>query len=205
MGRPIRSLLQSDLRPGRAWMREARRANNPLLRQAGRVERAVAAVCLAVLVAAVVGVGALSAHAYAVGVANERQQAARRSTTVATVESDPSVPPIGSDWSVPALASVTYRWHGTVRHGVAPVADSVRPGDRLPVWLDSAGLLAQQPRPHSQTMLDAMAVGGLGGGVLLIAGSFGWVGYRTWSLRRRGALWDEEWLQFVAGQQGLGR
>jgi hypothetical protein len=182
---------------GRAWMREARRTNNPLLRKPSGLERLLAVVGVVVLVAGVLIVVQLTFHLYAYGSRVEAQQAAQRSRTMATVASEPMIPVTGTQIAVPALASVSYPWQGGVRNAVTTVADNAAPGDRVQVWVDSGGSLTQPPRTHAETTLDAMETGALGVFGLLLLGYRGWIIHREWCLHRRSASWDAEWLHFV--------
>src|SRR5664280_263007 len=111
---------------GRAWMREARRTKNPLLRRADLAEWAVAVLAGAVLVGLGIAVVALSWSGYAGALA--RKQAAQRSRISATVQARPGPMPIGSAASLPASALVRYAWHGVNRVGMAPL-----PSWRCPV------------------------------------------------------------------------
>jgi hypothetical protein len=203
MGRRTASRQQGHPRPwfGRAWMREALRTRNPLLRRPSRVERIVAALGLAALALIGVGVFAITWNVYADGGAQERGQAGGRSAISATVDSQPSPSLIGVQGTIPAFASVTYLWQGLDRDAIVPVASTSRPGDRVSVWIDFAGRLTGEPRSHVETILDSVATGTLGAAVFTVACYFGTIVYRAWAMRRRCALWDAEWLQFAARGQ----
>jgi hypothetical protein len=182
-------------------MREALRTQNPLLRRPSRVERIVAVLGLAALAVMGVGVFAITWNVYAVGGVQERGQAAGRSEISATVESEPTPSLIGAQGTIPAFASVTYLWQGLDRDGIVPVASTSMPGDQVSVWIDSAGRLTGEPRSHVETVLDSVAAGTLGTAVFTVACYFGTFLYRAWAMRRRGALWDADWLQFAARGQ----
>ena len=191
--------------PRRAWMREARRTNNPLLRRPDGAERAVAWLGLAAMMAAAVTLLLLSMHVYAQGSATERREAATSVPARATITSQPLVPASEATTLVPALATVEYTWHGVPQQGLATVADTALPGDRLTVWVDSRGRLTGQPRGHAQTVFDALEAGMLGVIVVTLLGYQGWRGYRGWTMKRRGAQWDSEWRAFVADGPGQPR
>jgi hypothetical protein len=186
------------LRPGHAWMREARRTGNPLLRKPCRAERLMVMAGLAGLTLAALGVVLLSLHVYLGGTALEQRESSQRSTILATVESDPVTVTMGPQASGPSFASVTYRWLGVSREGMVPVAETARPGNPALVWVDSTGMLTGPPRRHTETLLDAIETGALGVVGLVVLTYHGVCAYQKWSMRRRSALWDTEWLTFVA-------
>jgi len=71
-------------------------------------------------------------------------------------------------------------------------------GQHAQFWLDAAGVLTQPPRSRAETVFDAVETGALGMAGLAVASYHGCVGYRRWWMHRRSALWDTEWLHFVA-------
>ena len=200
MERRTTRLLRCRLpgRPGRLWLREARRTGNPLLRRPTRAERLVAGAGLSLLALTAIGVILFSLRVFVDGRSVEGRQAASRTTATATVDSQPITVTMGPQSALPAFASVTYLWHGSPRSGMVPVTGSARPGDRVRVWLDAAGVLTQPPRSRAETVFDAVETGALGMAGLAVASYHGCVGYRRWWMHRRSALWDTEWLHFVA-------
>jgi len=207
MGRRMGSLLERvvDRWPAPGWLREARRCQNPLLVRPGRRERVVAGLGLVALAFGFVIAALLTCQVYADGYTVEGEQAGQRSAISATLASDPAIPLAGSEWVVPALATVSYQWQGAARNGIIPVSSKLKAGDRVSVWVDPAGMITQEPRRHTQTVLDTLATGAMGVCALLVAGCLGAAVYRTWSMRRRCAQWEAEWLDFATHGPAPGR
>ena len=130
---------------------------NPLLRPTDRIEACVIvfAILLALAatpVCAVAGVAVYGSHARLYG-----EQAQERHTVVATVIE------ASAQTHAPRTTSIAVRamWPvgAGVRTGWFRTGRAVKAGDRIDIWVNSAGLPAAPPTPASQAGIDAVGVG----------------------------------------------
>ena len=174
---------------------------NPLCRRTDRHEAwlALAALCLSVLVAPIVGlVGAGSIESALASVA--RQQRAERQPTWAVVEQSALYRPrIGDPEAVappPARYRVRAHWYapsGALRQGTVILRRSLHPGERFRLWTDADGRRTTPPMPPHTASAQA-AIGGLGlaGAAMAVVEAARRCGVRL-LLRRRYAAWAAEW------------
>jgi hypothetical protein len=185
-----------ESRPGgRAWLREARRTGNPLLRLPTRRERAVRMFSIGLLVAATLATGLGCGLVLRAGLVEEQAQADRRPVTVTVLRQlEPSA--AGNAYLNAATLEVRYQVGGAARVSTMPTIFGAVNGTTLDAWVDRAGNLASRPQTRLATVVQTLlaAVGGL---VLLVGLALGgWVGYVAWTEQLRGDEWEAEWLAY---------
>ncbi|MFF9559217.1 hypothetical protein ACF1DY_25795 [Streptomyces albus] len=175
---------------------------NPLCRRTDRREAWLSlwAAVLMVLGAPLVGLWTEEATQSALLRAAAEQQGDRQRTW-ATVLHVTVRPPLDSETETAAgrqqnRNEVTARWagpDGAPHTGTVVLRRPIRPGDRFSVWTDGRGRLTSRPMSArgaaSHSLLAGLAAGAASVAVLEAARR---VAVRL-VLRRRYALWDEEW------------
>jgi hypothetical protein len=184
---------------------------NPLRRPIDRLETWIMIVLVLALVLATPGAAWRTGRAaYAAGVNSEIRERASRVPTEAVVIADSgtrSVAETHSDHAVfPARAvsgtarvRATVRWttaDGVSHTGPVMVGARSRPGDRVQVWTDGRGNLADPPQQRIQTTVDATAVAALSAtGVISLVALLRLIVRRTLDARRM-AQWEAAWWRF---------
>jgi hypothetical protein len=188
--------------PGRAWLREARRTSNPLLRRPTRQERVavLAAVVLAAVFASLAGLAVASV--YAQGVHDEVAQRLDRQPVTATVETAPD--PAGVLLQSSAYGVVTYSWKDRPHREVARMDLSQVAGSQVTVWLGGSGLPVDPPRSRDETTADTVGAGTLALTLLVILIAAEVHGVREWRLRSRSRQWEVEWEHLRGRLSGTG-
>ncbi|MCV7199338.1 Rv1733c family protein [Mycobacterium angelicum] len=162
---------------------------NPLLRRADRIEAFVIVLALVVSLVAIPVAGVVAASVYSARWRSYDQQAQTRHTVTATVvnatvtldrESNQAV--VQAKWSVGA----------DERSGSFEHRSPVKSGDRIQVWVDSAGNLTPPPIPTWRAVGDAVLSAMT---VLLVVGlAVSWLrgAVRSRLNRTRDAQWEHE-------------
>lgn len=180
---------------GRAWLREARRTNNPLLRRPTPMERLVKLLCIGLLVLATVAAGIACGLVLATGLGAERAQADRRPVSVVVVRPAGSTS-ASSRYLTAASLEVRYEVDGVTRVSTLPTSFGAVPGAGLHAWADGTGQLVSRPQTRLTTTVQTLlaVVGGL---VLLVSLALGGrAGFTAWTDRLRADEWEAEWLEF---------
>ncbi|MCQ4083604.1 hypothetical protein NGB36_24140 [Streptomyces sp. RB6PN25] len=144
-----------------------------------------------------------------------RLQHAQRHLVPATVLSTSArtVPAVSADGDSTdgqdTVRSAVVRWtapDGTVRTGTIHIVLPRQSGDRVPVWIDTRGVLTGRPMDRSTATTNAVAAGlGVAAGVASFAcGMRQLLGWRI--LRRRLADWERAWARLGQdwGRAGAG-
>jgi hypothetical protein len=141
----------------RSWWVARAFGRNPLLRGTDRIEACVIVLAILLALAATGVCAAAGVAVYGSHVRLYAQQARARHTVAATVieASDQTHAPHTTGFAVRAIwpvgAGVQTHWYRTDR--------AVKAGDRIDIWVDSAGLPAAPPTSVSQAGIDAVGVG----------------------------------------------
>lgn len=173
-------------------------AGNPLLRRSDRIE--VLAV-LAVLLIALAGIAVAGAVGTEIHDSERRADAvlARTRQTVSATVLDvgavanfdgSEMPVVRAQWTAGGAPHTdTFQWSGTVR-----------PGDRIQIWVDSHGDHARSPAPL-RPVLDAFTVAvSIGLLVALLSGAV--LAVLRWSFERaHDARWDRE-IRVLVNEDG---
>lgn len=176
---------------------------NPLCRRSDRREAwlALCAVILIVVITPAVGwLGASAAHGALLQ--NAKEQERGRHQVWATAESVQTRAPLDSD---PESAAQRPDSHRVVAHWAAPdgsnhkrsvgTQQGVQPGDRFLIWTDTEGHAVKRPMsPGTASSYAALAGLAVGVGAAAAMESGRRLTVRQ-LLRRRYALWDEEWAR----------
>ncbi|MBF6223069.1 hypothetical protein IU479_33860 [Nocardia abscessus] len=183
---PLRGWL---VRLARLWSLQPCSPNR-LMRPSDRIESAVRVITAIAVLIAVPIAGALGTEAYTDTSAEIRTEKSTKSLVHAVIMDEPV-----------KVAAHRYearaRWSeaGYTGNAVVPVEATMHRGDRVDLWLDTAGAPTTRPR-HP----DAAVVTGIGVGVCVLVGVWlcGWCLVNGTALllgRRRSARWDREWRQ----------
>jgi hypothetical protein len=164
-------------------------SRNPLVRGSDRVEEAVVALAVLLVVVAAACAGVLGTLAHDMEKQKYLGEAATRHTVTATALKD-STP---SDSATSTLANVTARWqaNGTSRADTLTWTSPVKAGEPLHIWIDSNGDIVDAPTPVTQAARDAVVIAFVAWwvAVLLIAYIAGVV--RASISRVRDAQWEK--------------
>jgi hypothetical protein len=121
---------------------------------------------------------------------------AGRHTTAVLVQDVPRHPEPGSEEEQESRYPAKVRYttaDGTVRTATAEVAPGLTAGDRVRVWTDAAGALAEPPLTAEQIRSRAIGSGILAGAGVLVLGRLAYMA-AAWAVRRRRiAAWGCEW------------
>ena len=171
---------------------------NPLRRATDRVEAALVAMVLAVFLACapLLGVAAWHwAHASAQRAERDQRSTSKQVSAVLTQSAPPAVLASASS----SIADVRAQWRvpsGAVRAGDVPVPGGTKAGNRVTIWIDTAGRLTGPPLNPSQVTGQAAqaAVGAAATLALVLAGVL--LLARRALNRRRLAAWHDGWSAF---------
>ncbi len=178
----------------RLWPRRS-----DLMRRADWIEAAllVAAITAAlVLLPVALAVGS---ETYASQTRVGQQQSGERHPATATLTRDaPQALTVTRGDTVADMPAVPARWtltDGTERTGAVPAATGTKSGQRVSIWLDSAGNLAVQPVTHEGAVMAVLAVA-MGLWIASVAGlCVLFLLARFWLNRRRAGAWGRDWAR----------
>ncbi|MDX1890788.1 hypothetical protein [Mycolicibacterium sp. 050158] len=174
---------------------------NPLVRASDRIE-AVAALLFVAFAVAVIPVSVTAGTVFdRHQVAMYGQQAAMVHQITARVTASSTAT---AGFGVPDtyVTGVSWDVDGQARTGSVKWSQPLTAGERIPVWVDGAGMLTRQPTPIAQAWWDA-AILALLLWVTLTTMAFGLLRVLTWRLdRRRGRQWEREFRSLVDGRGG---
>lgn len=183
-------------RVGRAWLREARRTHNPLLRRPTRRQRIIALTGCSLLVLGVIGTIVMTVLVFRAGSTAERVQARERTSVIATVQGSADPKLVGERYLSGSDFLASYSWKGATRQGVLQAPTGAVVGEQVHAWVDRDGQLVPEPQTRLTSLVQTGWALLLAASVLAALGTAGVAGYRSWSLRQHFADWDEEWQRW---------
>jgi hypothetical protein len=176
-------------------MRQLRPDGNPLRRTADRIEAAVLAVLLAVLLAGVPLAAVAAAGQVAAGsVRAERAQSSWRQVPAVLLQDAPQgSQPLGQESMMPLVRARWTAPDGTSHVGQVYAPDGAAAGSTVTVWTTRSGSLRGEPVKRgyvvAQEMIAALWAAALVAFAVAVAGFLA----RRALDRRRLAAWDAEW------------
>ncbi|OBF29706.1 hypothetical protein [Mycobacterium sp. ACS4331] len=191
-------MTESQQRRRRFWVLCAL-GRNSLIRRHDRLE-ALVTVCLLALFVAAIPTAMLVGRAMSAAEAEQNQDYMdslnRVEATVVAVRN-------GAPSRVPHLTrnlDVKFSWGFDERtETVSGVGADHRPGDRITVWLDSAGQIADPPRTPAEIGSAGLGVGLALWTSMTLASLGAMAALRAEMDRRRYAAWDRQWRVFSSG------
>jgi hypothetical protein len=176
-------------------------SRNPLIRARSRMETAVVALAVSVVVVAAACAAVLGTMIYHAEMQNYRDQVQTRHEVVATAVDD-SKAPVSPDTST---FSVDARWeaNGTTHTGAVGSDDAVKAGDRLQIWIDADGNPVARPAPPELAGPEAVIAAVAAWFIMVLAATPVLALVRANARDKREAQWDEDIRSLV--EDGGGR
>jgi hypothetical protein len=175
-------------------------SRSPLMRTTDRVEAAVAALTVLLVVIAAACAGVIGTMIHDTETQNYREQARTRHVLVARAVDDSK-----SAGSAETTASaVPARWHvnGLDHTGVLATQYAVKAGGSLQIWVDDDGNRVDQPTPIARAAMDALSVAVVGWLVVALAVAQVVAAVRAHLKRMRDAQWEREIRSLVEDDGG---
>jgi hypothetical protein len=176
-------------------------SRNPLVRASSRMETAVVALAVSVVVVAAACAAVLGTLIYRTEMQNYRDQVQTRHEVVATAvdDSKATVSPDASAFTVDA------RWeaNGTTHSGAVGSDDAVKAGDRLQIWVDADGNPVARPTPPELAGPEAVIAAVAAWFVMVLAAVPVLFLVRANARDKREAEWDKDIRSLV--EDGGGR
>jgi hypothetical protein len=164
--------------------------NNPLIRTGDRIESAVVALAIVLVIAAGVCAGAIGMVVRDSETQNYLAQARTRHAVVARAadDSNPAVSP------KPTATTLHARWQfNGVDHADAIVWDhAVKAGELLRIWVDDSGSRVDPPTPIAAADMDAVAAAVAEWSIAAFAAGLVVFAVRAHVARMRDIQWDQE-------------
>ena len=165
-------------------------SRNPLVRTSDRIESAIIAVALLLVVIATACAGVVGTAVYDAKAQLYRGQAQTRHAIVATAvtDSEPAVSPETMAFTVQA------RWRLSDIDHVDLIGwnNSVKAGEQLTIWVDDLGNRAEKPSPVERAAIDALSAAVVGWLIVIAATAQVVVVVRAHTSRMRDAQWERD-------------
>jgi uncharacterized membrane protein YqjE len=175
-------------------------SRNPLMRTTDRVEAAVAALAVLLVVIAAACAGVIGTMIHDIESQNFREQARTRHVLVAkAVDDSKSAAPGETKASV-----VQARWNvnGVDHTGVVVTQYAIKGVGALQIWVDGDGNRVDPPTPIARAAMDALSVAVVGWSVVAMAGAEVVAAVRTHLTRVRNNQWEIEIRSLVEDDGG---
>jgi hypothetical protein len=165
-------------------------SRNPLVRASDRIETAVIALALLLVVVATALAGVVGTAVYDARAQIYREEAQMRQAVVATAvdDSKPVASPETTAFSVPA----EWQANGKENTGLLDWKSSVKAGDALQIWVDDHGNRVDRPRPVGRATMDALSAAVVGWLIVVAAAAQVVVIVRAHAMRMRDAQWERD-------------
>jgi hypothetical protein len=165
-------------------------SRNPLVRTSDRIESAIIAVALLLVVIATACAGVVGTAVYDAKAQLYRGQAQTRHALVATVvtDSEPAVSPETTAFTVQAR----WRLSGIDHVDLIGWNNSVKAGDQLQIWVDDLGNRVEKPSPVERAAIDALSAAVVGWLIVIAATAQVVVVVRAHTSRMRDAQWERD-------------
>jgi hypothetical protein len=175
-------------------------SRSPLMRTTDRVEAAVAALAVALVVIAAACAGVIGTMIHDTETQNYREQARTRHALVARAVDDSK-----SAGSAETTASTVHaRWqvHGVDHTGILASQYAVKAAEPLQIWVDDDGNRVDQPTPIARAAMDALSVAVVGWLVVALAVTEAVAALRAHLRCTRDAQWEREIRSLVEDDGG---
>ena len=163
---------------------------NPLVRGSDRFEAVVVGLVAVAAILVVPLACALGTSVHDARAADYARRGAAQHELIATVTSDSS--PFSEPYSVRTFTPVQWTVDGVTHRDQALTPDTVKVGDRVPIWVDDHGALVARAPSSWQAVIDAVCAavalweGTIAGGLMMLKG------LQHHLQRNRFAVWERE-------------
>lgn len=174
-------------------------SRNPLMRTADRVEAAVGALAVLLVVVAAACAGAIGTMLHDTQTQNYLDQARTRHVVVANAVDDSR-----SAGSAETTSTVHAQWqvNGINHADVIASGNAVKAGAQLKIWVDVDGNVVAQPTPKARADMDAWTAAFVGWFVVAVAVAHAVAMVRAHVKRIRDAQWDRDIRSLVEDDGG---
>jgi hypothetical protein len=175
-------------------------SRSPLMRTTDRVEAAVAALAVLLVLIAAACAGVIGTMIHDTETQNYREQARTRHVLVARAVDDSK----SAGSAETTASSVHARWHvdGVGHTGVLATQYAVKAGGSLQIWVDDDGNRVDQPTPIARAAMDALSVAVVGWLVVALAVAQVVAAVRAHLKRMRDAQWEQEIRSLIEDNGG---
>jgi uncharacterized membrane protein YqjE len=175
-------------------------SRSPLMRTTDRVEAAVAALAVLLVIIAAACAGVIGTMIHDTETQNYREQARTRHVLSAKAVDDSK----SAGSTETTAATVHARWHvnGLDHTGVLATQYAVKAGGSLQIWVDDDGNRVDQPTPIARAAVDALSVAVVGWLVVALAVAQVVAALRAHLKRMRDAQWEREMRSLVEDDGG---
>jgi hypothetical protein len=165
-------------------------SRNPLIRTSDRLEAAIVALAVILVVIAAACAGILGTIIHDTETQKFLQQAQSRHALVATAVAD-SKPEVSA---VTTASTVHAQWQvNGISHADALGWDyAVKAGEPLPIWVDADGNRVDQPTPLERATADALSAAIAGWLIVVLAAAQVVSVVRAHAIRMRDAQWEKD-------------
>jgi hypothetical protein len=174
-------------------------SRNPLVRASDRIESAIVALTLLLIVTATACAGIVGTAIYDAKAQTYREQAQTRHAVMATAVTDgePAVPPETTAFTVQAR----WRLTGIEHADLLGWNTSVKAGEQLPIWIDDLGNRVEKPSPVEDAAVDAVSAAVIGWLIVIAAIAQVVVVVRAHASRMRDAQWERD-IRLLVDEDG---
>jgi hypothetical protein len=165
-------------------------SRNPLVRASDRIDSAIIALALLVVVIATACAGVVGTAVYDAKAQLYRGQAQTRHAIVATAvtDSEPAVSPGTTAFTVQAR----WRLSGIDHVDLIGWNNSVKADEQLQIWIDDLGNRVEKPSPVERAAVDALSAAVVGWLIVIAATAQVVVVVRAHTSRMRDAQWERD-------------
>ena len=165
-------------------------SRNPLVRASDRIESAVIAFALSLVVIATAGAGIFGTAVYDAKTRAYSEQTQTRHAVVAMAveDSEPAVSPETTAFTVQAR----WRLNGVDHADLLGWNSDVKAGALLTIWVDDHGKRVEQPSPVERAAVDALSAAVVGWLIVVAAAVQVVMVVRAHASRMRDAQWERD-------------
>jgi hypothetical protein len=175
-------------------------SRNPLMRTSDRVEAAVTALAVLLVLVATACAGVFGTMIHDTEAQNYLEQARSRHVLVARAVDDST--PAASAGTIASTVHARWRVNGIDHADVIPSQYAVKAGEPLQVWVDADGNLVDQPTPVARADKDAWTAALVGWLIVAVAAGQLVAVVRDHVKRMRDAQWEREIRSLIEGDGG---
>jgi hypothetical protein len=165
-------------------------SRNPLIRTSDRIESAVVALAVLLVVIAAACAGVLGTIIHDTETQEFLQQAQTRHAVVATAVDDSK--PAASVGTTASTVAARWQVNGTEHADVLGWDGAVKAGEPLQIWVDADGSRVDRPTPVERAAVDALSAAVVGWLIVILAAAQVVCAVRAHAIRMRDAQWERD-------------
>jgi uncharacterized integral membrane protein len=165
-------------------------SRNPLVRTSDRLEGAVVALAVILVVIAAACAGVVGTMIHDTETQKFLQQSQSRHTLMATAVSDSKPEP--STGTTASTVHAQWRVNSINHAGVLGWDYAVKAGEALPIWVDGDGNRVDRPTPIQRATADAVSAAVVGWLIVVLAAAQVVCAVRARATRMRDAEWEKD-------------